>query len=454
MRPTPSSSASPRSTRSGSSRTSTTSCRRHPRHLRTDFDLVVTAQQVRSYKPDPAHFKECARRIEGLKKNWVHIASGYHLDVEPCTKKIPVIWVNRHGEELESGARSPTWRCEPSRRGKLLRPPDGGGLRASSDALVVTSAFWQVNAVALRAGGEAVLIDSPYLPDELDALPGSLAGALRARRPARDPRRLRPSARTALLPGLTLGMAELSVERLRREPGAAAARVRDYDAEFYVERPAPLALGAVQGLPVPGRLDLECGSDRARAAPGGGTHAGRHGAVRAFAGRARDRRLPVRRRDSLDLRGARSRLPRDPGPAGRACRSGRDGVPGHGPHHGRDEALRLLDEDVDYSTRSSATSAPRCRRAGARRRNVRSTREPHPRRLSPYLRSPACAPHLNGLRGVVEGDDVLVTSSGCRRPSATARVSRGCGAGLGPAGGSGCPRCTSRAAEPASRARR
>ena len=35
------------------------------RHFRVDFDLVVTAQQVRSYKPDPAHFKECARRIEG-----------------------------------------------------------------------------------------------------------------------------------------------------------------------------------------------------------------------------------------------------------------------------------------------------------------------------------------------------------------------------------------------------
>ena len=35
------------------------------RHLPTDFDLVVTAQQVRSYKPDPAHFKEFQRRIEG-----------------------------------------------------------------------------------------------------------------------------------------------------------------------------------------------------------------------------------------------------------------------------------------------------------------------------------------------------------------------------------------------------
>src|SRR3954468_2975823 len=37
------------------------------RHLRTDLDLVVTAQQVRSYKPDGTHFKECARRIGGKK---------------------------------------------------------------------------------------------------------------------------------------------------------------------------------------------------------------------------------------------------------------------------------------------------------------------------------------------------------------------------------------------------
>jgi 2-haloacid dehalogenase/putative hydrolase of the HAD superfamily len=79
------------------------------RHLRTELDLVVTAQQVRSYKPDPAHFKECARRIDKRKKNWVHIASGYTTDVEPCLKsKIPVIWINRHGYELESGQKKPT----------------------------------------------------------------------------------------------------------------------------------------------------------------------------------------------------------------------------------------------------------------------------------------------------------------------------------------------------------
>ena len=70
---------------------------------------MVTAQQVRSYKPDPAHFKECARRIEKRKKNWVHIASGYQTDVEPCLKqKVAVIWVNRHGAQLEPGQKKPT----------------------------------------------------------------------------------------------------------------------------------------------------------------------------------------------------------------------------------------------------------------------------------------------------------------------------------------------------------
>jgi 2-haloacid dehalogenase len=77
------------------------------RHIPIDFDLVVTAQQVRSYKPDPAHFTECERRIGG-KKGWVHVASNYYYDVEPCVKKkIPVIWVNRSKQQLESGQKKP-----------------------------------------------------------------------------------------------------------------------------------------------------------------------------------------------------------------------------------------------------------------------------------------------------------------------------------------------------------
>ncbi len=78
------------------------------RHIPGEYDLVVTAQQVRSYKPDPAHFNEFARRV-GSKKGWVHIGSSYYHDVEPCVKlKVPVIWVNRRRETLEPGAKKPT----------------------------------------------------------------------------------------------------------------------------------------------------------------------------------------------------------------------------------------------------------------------------------------------------------------------------------------------------------
>jgi 2-haloacid dehalogenase len=78
------------------------------RHIPTDFDLVVTAQQVRSYKPEPAHFTECARRVGG-KRGWVHVASSHYHDVAPCVKaRVPVIWVNRSKETLDSSQKKPT----------------------------------------------------------------------------------------------------------------------------------------------------------------------------------------------------------------------------------------------------------------------------------------------------------------------------------------------------------
>jgi 2-haloacid dehalogenase len=78
------------------------------RHIPVDFDLVVTAQQVRSYKPEPAHFTECARRIGG-KRGWVHVASSYYHDVLPCIKqRVPVIWVNRAKQKLEPSQKKPT----------------------------------------------------------------------------------------------------------------------------------------------------------------------------------------------------------------------------------------------------------------------------------------------------------------------------------------------------------
>jgi 2-haloacid dehalogenase len=94
------------------------------RHIPIDFDLVVTAQQVRSYKPDPAHFTECARRMGG-KRGWVHVAASHYHDVVPCVKlRVPVIWVNRTKQKLDSSQRKPTAEVPNLREAaKLLGAP-------------------------------------------------------------------------------------------------------------------------------------------------------------------------------------------------------------------------------------------------------------------------------------------------------------------------------------------
>ena len=81
------------------------------RHLRTELDLVVTAQQVRSYKPEPVHFKECARRIGG-KKGWVHICSSYHDRRRPAAE-------NERSRDLGEQARREARRPKsPQRHGQ------------------------------------------------------------------------------------------------------------------------------------------------------------------------------------------------------------------------------------------------------------------------------------------------------------------------------------------------
>ncbi|HEY1833562.1 MAG TPA: MBL fold metallo-hydrolase [Solirubrobacteraceae bacterium] len=107
-------------------------------------------------------------------------------------------------------------------------------------------------------GGETFVIDSPVLPDELDALPALVAQArfpevsgLLATHADWD----HLLARIAF-PSLALGCAESSARRLAAEPGAAQRVLREFDEELYIERRTPLALGSLQGLPVPGHLEI------------------------------------------------------------------------------------------------------------------------------------------------------------------------------------------------------
>jgi glyoxylase-like metal-dependent hydrolase (beta-lactamase superfamily II) len=126
-----------------------------------------------------------------------------------------------------------------------------------ADVIVVVSRIYQTACTAIRAGDEALVIDSPVLPDELEMLPAVLEQAqfpvkgLLATHADWD-HLLGPLA----FPGLPLGVAETSAARLRGEPGDAQRKLRAFDEEHYVERPAPLSLGAVEALPVPGHLEV------------------------------------------------------------------------------------------------------------------------------------------------------------------------------------------------------
>ncbi len=143
------------------------------------------------------------------------------------------------------------------------------------DVLVLTSALLQVNCVIVRGGGEdgdggleratdvqptgeTFVIDSPVLPDELDALPALVE---QARFPA-------PSGLLAThadwdhllgrlaFPGLALGCAQSTTERLAATPGEAQRDLQAFDEELMIERSRPLTLGSIQSLSVPGRCGL------------------------------------------------------------------------------------------------------------------------------------------------------------------------------------------------------
>jgi 2-haloacid dehalogenase len=73
--------------------------------LGADLDEVITAEQVRSYKPRPAHFRELLKRL-GLKPaQLLHIAESRHHDIEPANRLgIPTVWLNRaRGRPSASG---------------------------------------------------------------------------------------------------------------------------------------------------------------------------------------------------------------------------------------------------------------------------------------------------------------------------------------------------------------
>lgn len=73
------------------------------RGFRQPFDLVVTAEEVKDYKPSLAHFRHFWRVSGVAPGNWIHAACSFYHDIGPAREmSIASIWVDRDrtGEDL------------------------------------------------------------------------------------------------------------------------------------------------------------------------------------------------------------------------------------------------------------------------------------------------------------------------------------------------------------------
>lgn len=249
------------------------------------------------------------------------------------------------------------------------------------DVLVVSSALLQLNCVVVRGSvegpsepaGECFVIDSPVLPDELDALHALLE---QAQFPTPSGLLVTHGDWDHLLarlafPAAALGCGEETAERLRAHPGEAQRALRSFDEELLIERPRPLSLGSVQGLPVPGRCDV--GDRELELHPAGGHTADGIAILIGWAGVlvVGDYLSPVELpsfSDGGELDAYRETLERLRGLTSRADHV----VPGHGPVLDCPRALEILEADLVYlgelAERGSEAKLPAGRRGAAHRR--------------------------------------------------------------------------------------
>ena len=76
--------------------------------LGVELDVVVTAQQCGSYKPDHKNFRIALERMGIQKDKWLHIGESLYHDIAPANELgIASVWVNR-GHGSEGGATRPT----------------------------------------------------------------------------------------------------------------------------------------------------------------------------------------------------------------------------------------------------------------------------------------------------------------------------------------------------------
>ena len=78
------------------------------RRLGVDFDWVVTAQQVGSYKPDTRNFEALFERVGLPRERIVHVAQSLFHDHVPAKRLgMTTVWIDRRHDRPGSGATPP-----------------------------------------------------------------------------------------------------------------------------------------------------------------------------------------------------------------------------------------------------------------------------------------------------------------------------------------------------------
>jgi len=73
------------------------------------FEQVVTAEQVRSYKPNLTHFHEVFRRLNLPPERVLHVAQSLYHDIGPAAELgLKSVWVNRRAGKDGGGATKPS----------------------------------------------------------------------------------------------------------------------------------------------------------------------------------------------------------------------------------------------------------------------------------------------------------------------------------------------------------
>lgn len=82
----------------------------------TEFDGVITAEQVKSYKPSHGHWKRMMDVFKIPKENVLHVAASYVHDIVPAKELgFRVAWINRKDEKQKGS-------IKPDHEFRDLRP--------------------------------------------------------------------------------------------------------------------------------------------------------------------------------------------------------------------------------------------------------------------------------------------------------------------------------------------